>query len=329
MRRLNDRMLMMLIAMFMSWGLSAFANSESGEWAVNPADYRYDMSLYFNVSLKASESMDSFEVGAFVGDECRGVAETLELPENGECGYLRIHSNASKSENEVIELKIRDKRSGAVRQLTAKDGSSMMFEPDVMTGLPSEPYILYRCYNVSITGVENGTVDFNNGQYPENKELSIEAVPSEGYHFEHWSDGVEDAKRVLVVTDDLELSPVFAANLYKIVFKIGEEVISEETVAYGEAVKAPEAPAKEGYAFSGWDNLPETMPAGDLEIVGNYTVNSYKLVFKIGEEVISEETVAYGEAVKAPEAPAKEGYTFAGWENVPETMPASDLEIFG
>ena len=108
MRRLNGKMLMMLIALLLSAYLPAAANPLSGVWTVNPADYRYDMSLYFNVNLKESESIDSFEIGAFVGDECRGIAELLDLPENGGCRYMRIRSNSSAGEQEKIVFKIRN-----------------------------------------------------------------------------------------------------------------------------------------------------------------------------------------------------------------------------
>ena len=40
---------------------------------------------------------------------------------------------------------------------------------------------------------------------------------------------------------------------YTVTFSDGENVISEQTVIYGEAAIAPEDPTKEGYIFDGWD----------------------------------------------------------------------------
>ena len=86
---------------------------------------------------------------------------------------------------------------------------------------------------------------------------------------------------------------------------------------------------KEGHSFSGWEGLPETMPAHDVTVTGSFIVNIYKAVFKIGDEVIATKEVVYGEPIPEVEAPEKEGHTFAGWQSVPETMPAHDIEMDG
>ena len=86
---------------------------------------------------------------------------------------------------------------------------------------------------------------------------------------------------------------------------------------------------KEGHSFSGWEGLPETMPAHDVTVTGSFTINIYKAVFKIGDEVIATKEVVYGEPIPEVDAPEKEGHTFAGWQSVPEAMPAHDIEIYG
>ena len=59
-------------------------------------------------------------------------------------------------------------------------------------------------------------------------------------------------------------------------------------------LRQPSAPEKEGYTFSGWEGLPEVMPAKDVTVSGSFTVNSYKLTYVVDGEVYLEETVAYG-----------------------------------
>ena len=39
-----------------------------------------------------------------------------------------------------------------------------------------------------------------------------------------------------------------------------------------EDVKALEEPTKEGYTFSGWSEIPATMPAKDVTITGSFTL---------------------------------------------------------
>lgn len=84
----------------------AFASA----WTVNPADYRYDMSLYFELSFgnpAAWDAASDYEVAAFVGDECRGVSEIL--PNANDCLYMRIRSN--EANGETVTFKLRKKGS--------------------------------------------------------------------------------------------------------------------------------------------------------------------------------------------------------------------------
>ncbi|MDE5847818.1 MAG: InlB B-repeat-containing protein, partial [Muribaculaceae bacterium] len=117
----------------------------------------------------------------------------------------------------------------------------------------------------------------------------------------------------------------YEATEFNVVYKVDGEVVYEAKVKIGEAVPAYEAAEKEGYSFSGWGEVPSVMPAQDLEFSGNYTVNSYKLVFKASENVIFEGELTYGTEISIPEAPEMEGHTFLGWKDVPATMPARDL----
>lgn len=175
---------------------------------------------------------------------------------------------------------------------------------------------------------------------------------------------------------------------YTVTFKVGDEVISSQTLSVGAAIVVPEAPVKEGHTFNGWGDVPATMPAKNLTFEGTYTLNNYKVVFKIGTDVISSESLPYGTPIVAPEvekeghtlewpgllatvpaynvtfygrytkntytllyvvdgreyqrrtmeygaaisliaSPEKEGYTFSGWSEAPETMPANDVTITG
>ena len=128
---------------------------------------------------------------------------------------------------------------------------------------------------------------------------------------------------------DVEVTGTFSINSYQAVFKIGEEVIESKTVVYGAEVVAPEAPAKEGHTFAGWQDVPATMPAHDIVILGSYTVNKYTLTYKVDGAEYKSVEVDYGTTITAEPAPEKEGYTFSGWQGLPETMPAKDVEVTG
>jgi hypothetical protein len=126
---------------------------------------------------------------------------------------------------------------------------------------------------------------------------------------------------------DVTISGVFTINTYLVTFKIGDEVIAADSLTYGAAIVAPEAPEKEGYTFDGWGEVAEIVPAGDVTYEGSYTANIYKVYYYVGEELVHTAEVIYGEVI--PEyiyEPTEEGYTFLGWlGEVYETMPAHDV----
>lgn len=111
-------------------------------------------------------------------------------------------------------------------------------------------------------------------------------------------------------------------------FVIEGKTITEQVVKVGTAIIAPEVEERMGYTFS-WDELPEVMPANDIVVNGSYTVNKYLVTFKIGDEVIASDSLAYGSAIVAPEAPEKEGHTFSGWGEVLQNVPAYDVTFVG
>ena len=73
--------------------------------------------------------------------------------------------------------------------------------------------------------------------------------------------------------------------------------------------------------------MAETVPAEDVTYEGTYTVNTYKVYYYVGEELVYTAEVAYGEVI--PEyiyEPTIEGDVFIGWVGeVYETMPAQDI----
>lgn len=308
--------------------LSGVGASASTPWAVNPGDYRYDMSLYLDVSFLATGKMDysQYVVAAFCGDECRGVAQVLPLPDGGECLYLRARSNQETGETMTFKY-----YNMQTEEILPIDGVSFPFESNGRLGYPSTPYevTIIRHYDVSLSAGPGGAIDAEGGRIAEGTELTVTATPAEGYHFEKWSDDATDNPRTILVDGDITLTAQFAVNTYKLTYNVDGNLYKEYEVDYATAITPEAEPTKEGYTFSGWDEVPETMPAHDVTVSGTFTINSYSAVFKIGEEVIDTKTIVFGEPVEAPEAPAKEGHTFAGWQDMPETMPAHDVTVSG
>ncbi|MBD5355909.1 MAG: InlB B-repeat-containing protein [Bacteroides sp.] len=327
-KRLKCKTLGVLSMIVMTVCLTLFAGLRSKAWTVNPADYRYDMSLYFSLATPAYEDLSKYEIGAFINDECRGLAEKLDLPDGGSCLYMRIRSNVAAGEE--VTFKLRDKDTGVENILKGPDGEAFQFKSDDMVGMPSSPYLLTPYFQITVSAGEHGKVEFENGLYAAGSVVKAKAVPDEGYHLESWSNGSTDAELSITVTGNLEITATFAVSTFKAVFTLDGEPFTTLDVEYGAAIEAPEAPAKEGHSFSGWQDLPATMPAHDIEINGVYVVNNYILTFKVENRLIgTAQVLPYGAPIVTPDAPSKEGHTFNGWGDVPATMPATNLEVIG
>ena len=112
----------------------------------------------------------------------------------------------------------------------------------------------------------------------------------------------------------------------------GSEVASQ--IRANTPADQPADPTKEGYTFIGWYNGEEKWNfadavATDLPLTAKWQINRYTITFDTagGSEVPSI-TQDYGTAITPPAAPARTGYTFAGWDReIPTTMPAGDMTI--
>nr|MBQ8244702.1 InlB B-repeat-containing protein [Oscillospiraceae bacterium] len=155
---------------------------------------------------------------------------------------------------------------------------------------------------------------------PENPEKT-------GYTFIGWDKEIPATMPVGGAT----LTGLWTINSYTITFDSdgGTEVASIKA-RFGGAVTAPAAPTRTGYTFAGWQPaVPATMPAENMTLKAQWTPNQYIITFgSNGGSQVEAITQAYGSAVTAPEAPVREGYTFAGWDqDVPATMPAENITL--
>lgn len=155
-------------------------------------------------------------------------------------------------------------------------------------------------------------------------EIELPADPiKEGYAFRGWNPAVD----ATVPANDVTYTAVFDINKYNVVFTVDGEEYSKSSLEYGAAIKTPDAPTKTGYTFGGW-TTDETVPAHDVTYDATFNVNSYNVIFNADngtENTVY--TLEYGSAITAPDAPEKEGYTFAGWTPSVDgaTVPANDI----
>ena len=177
-------------------------------------------------------------------------------------------------------------------------------------------------------GTEGATYSVT-ANYGNDEWVAPEDPTREGYTFNGWDKEVPTS----IPAEDTTITAQWTINQYTITFaNTGDTTIAPITQDYGTAVTAPENPTREGYEWNGWDkDIPETMPAENITITGQWTINQYTITFaNTGDTVIAPITQDYGTAVTAPADPTREGYEWKGWDvSVPNTMPAENITITG
>ena len=81
---------------------------------------------------------------------------------------------------------------------------------------------------------------------------------------------------------------------------------------------------RDGYYFSGWRNLPKTMPERDVTVQASMYPVRYKVEYFLDGTLFDTVYVPYGEPISAL-VPELTGRTFIGWDEVPAVMPMQDI----
>ena len=147
-----------------------------------------------------------------------------------------------------------------------------------------------------------------------------------GHTFEAWGGLPEDMK---MPAHDITCEAVFTVNSYTLSWVVDGVTRQSDILKYGEEINPLPAPEQEGKTFSGWSDIPETMPDHDVTIVGSFDVNKYTITYLINGEQYQTVQVSYGKKIVPIPDIVREGYTFSGWSEYPETMPAENITING
>ena len=314
--------LLVITLLFSVFSTRAQSSGSNIPWTVNPHDYKYDMTLYASIKLDGKPVTDfsHYQVAAFVNNECRGTAE-VQIKDKAQWLYLRVRSNLPQGE--TIILRLRDTDTGEEFNLQS-DAGDIIFESQGCSGRPGSPLVLTAAKYYNLVYKLEGD-DYHREEVPYGTTLTpIDSPKREGHTFSGWSE-----IPATMPAHDVEVTGSFTANTYKLIYKVDGEVYKTTEVTYAKAITPEATPTKEGHTFSGWSEIPTTMPAHDVEVTGSFTVNTYKLIYKVDGEVYKQFDVTYGTTITPEADPEKDGYKFIGWSEIPATMPAHDVEVTG
>ena len=114
--------------------------------------------------------------------------------------------------------------------------------------------------------------------------------------------------------------------IYTVNFIVEGEIVSTQQVKHGDDAVAPEDPELEGATFVKWDQDYKNVKS-NLDIKAEFEKEEFIVIFLDADgNVLKEETVKYGEAATAPNAPEVEGHIFEKWD-VDFSNVKEDLEV--
>jgi uncharacterized repeat protein (TIGR02543 family) len=115
----------------------------------------------------------------------------------------------------------------------------------------------------------------------------------------------------------LALKVYYSREIYTIRYEVDEIFFDEQTYKFESSVSELTKPTKTGYTFNGWFGVPTSVTA-NATVTGNFSINSYDVVFNINSVEHSTVSFEYGAQIVAPAFIVPDGYTFSGWGILPE-----------
>ncbi len=182
-----------------------------------------------------------------------------------------------------------------------------IFEPNTFT------------ITIAVNNKTMGTV-VGAGEYVPNSEVTLTATPAEGYHFVRWSDGVTEATRSIVVTDNITLTAEFAINVYTVTLSAENGAVTGNGEYNHGAEVTITAMPNEGYHFVKWSdgetNATRTITVtADVTLIAEFAINVYNVTLNTENGTVT----GAGEYIHGTEvtltATPNEGYHFVKWSD--------------
>ncbi len=256
-----------------------------------------EQQITVSVDLSNETDKKCFSLLAFGSDNSVIYAVQDKIPENGiyEWPLAQKDIIAEDDNKKLCEISVSVMVNGEKKTVPA---AVHEFEDNVVAPTRTDKgYTEHICKNCEYQYSDSETepigyfvtYDANGGENAPDKqnkrpgtELAItEAAPvREGYTFLGWSSDKDSddpeyiAGASYTADEDITLYAVWKVNTYKLIYTVDNTEYKTVEVKYGDKITAENNPSKSGYTFSGWQNLPDTMPAEDVTVTGTFTRKS-------------------------------------------------------
>lgn len=170
---------------------------EKPEWTVNPADFKYNMSVFGKLYINKVYSSDNEDMlAAFSGGKCVGVCNNRYYKQN-DMYYAMLTVYSNDVSNSDLEFRIWDASTG--RTYIAESEKPISFANNSVVGSPSQPVLFtakdYRVQTINLnegwtwisTNIASDKLNDLNKLLANGKWTSDDQVKSEQYGFASWT----------------------------------------------------------------------------------------------------------------------------------------------
>ena len=138
---------------------------------------------------------------------------------------------------------------------TINDGAAETNSKTVSLKLSAEGYTKYSIGGGAYKAITSSPISYNLDSKHGEQSISIAFAN-------------DDLSKTKTITKTIKLN-----NLRKVIYKADGKEFATVLVGCGDAIPAlDKTPLKEGYAFDGWENLPEIMPDNDITVNAKFIV---------------------------------------------------------
>ena len=88
--------------------------------------------------------------------------------------------------------------------------------------------VLINSYTLTVSAGEGGSVSSQGGEYEEGTEVTITAIPDDGYEFTGWSDGEVSISRIFNINSNINIEALF--DIQRIILQLDQHLISQPSI---------------------------------------------------------------------------------------------------